>query len=113
MDVQVRSDYHVKADEVLISYVKDQVLAGLTPYAGRLMSAKVHLSADTVNHTGPVDIRCLVEVRPTGHEPVVVIHHAHTKQAAIRGGVEDMREILHRLFGRMDQRRPGARTIRH
>jgi len=113
MQIQVRTDYHVDGDEALIAFVEEQVTAGLAPYADRIMSVQVHLSAESGARKGPADLACMIEVRPTRRGPVVVRRHAVTKDGGIRAAVDGMREVLGRLFGRVDQRHAGAETIRH
>lgn len=112
MDIQVRTDYHVKGEQALIEFVKDEVAAGLDPFGERITSVQVHLSEESGAHKGPHDLRCMVEVRPTGHEPVAVRNRAATKDEAVRGAVDQMHGVLTRLFGRLDQSHPGADTIR-
>lgn len=112
MEIQVRTDYHVEGDEALISFVADAVAAGLEPHARRITNVKVHLSEESGARKGPPELRCMIEVRPSRHAPVAVTHHAATKDAAVRGAVDDMQVMLTRLFGRLDGRHPGAETVR-
>lgn len=112
MDIQVRTDYHVNGDEGLISYVEQEVSTGLEPFARRITSVQVHLGEESGARKGPPDLRCVLEARLTGHEPVVVRRHATTKDELVRGAVEGMRVALERLYGRLDERHPGADTIR-
>jgi hypothetical protein len=113
MEIQVRTDHHVRGDEELISYVGFEVVAGLGSCAERVTSAHVHLTAEHVGRRGQTVLRCVLEVRPRGHAPLAVSHRAQTKDAAIRGAVEDMRGILERMLHRIDVRQAGAETIRH
>lgn len=57
------------------------------------------------------DIRCLLEARPTGQDPVVVTHHAESVAAAL-GGATDKLDAL--LASKLDRRREnkGGDTIR-
>jgi len=112
MEIQVRTDRHVRGDDSLIEFVASEVVKGLGPCVTRVMSAHVHLTADSVARLGSPDLRCLLEVRPRGHAPLAVIHAASTKDAAVRGAAADMRGVLERMFQRIDARHAGARTIR-
>jgi hypothetical protein len=113
MEIQVRTDHHVRGEEELISHVMSEVLAGLGPCVQRVMTAHVHLSAENGPGRGPMALRCLLEVRPSGHAPLAVMHRATTKDDAVRGAVSDMRGVLERIFARLDSgRRRGAETIR-
>jgi len=112
MDVQVRTDYHVDGDDALIAYVDREVSTGLDPFARRITSVHVHLSEESGARRGPHELRCLLEVRPSGHPPLAVTTHAATKDAVVRAAVADMRTALGRMFGRLDGGRAAAETIR-
>ncbi|MGY2876045.1 hypothetical protein ACVW00_003235 [Marmoricola sp. URHA0025 HA25] len=112
MEIQVRTDRHVKGDDELIAFVASTVVTGLGPCAARVMSAHVHLTAERISRVGPPELRCLLEVRPRGHAPLAVTHGASTKDDAVRGAAADMRGVLERMFERIDARHPGADTIR-
>jgi hypothetical protein len=112
MDIQVRTDYHVDGDEALTGFVKDTVATGLEPYRTRLGSVQVHLSEESGARKGPHDLVCMIEVRPNGHEPIVVHRHAATKDEVIRTAVTATRTALERLYGRLDERHAGAASIR-
>lgn len=112
MEIQVRTDRHVRGDETLIEFVAAEIVKGLGPCGARVTSAHVHLTADSVARPGSPDLRCLLEVRPRGHAPLAVIHGASTKDAAVRGAAADMRGVLERMFQRIDARHAGAETIR-
>ncbi len=112
MQVQVRTDHHVDGDEKLIAFVEEQVVAGLAPYADRIMSVQVHLSSESGARRGPADLACMIEVRATRRGPVVVRRHAVTKDGGVHAAVDAMREVLSRLFGRLEDRHRGADSIR-
>ena len=65
-----------------------------------------------VSRKGPADLVCMIEVRPSRRGPVVVRRHAATKDGGVTAAVDGMRTVLGRLFGRSDERHPGADTIR-
>jgi hypothetical protein len=48
-----------------------------------------------------------------GTRTCVVTQRAATKDAAVRGAVADLQNVLERTFARTDSRHPGTRTIRH
>ena len=113
MDIQVRTDYHVDGDQGLIGYVEQEVSSGLAAFSERITSVQVHLSEESGARKGPHELRCVLEVRLAGHAPVVVTHRGSTKDDVVHGAVADMRAVLDRLQGHLDQRHVGADTIRH
>lgn len=108
MDIQVRTDYHVDGDQGLIAYVEQQISTGLEAFSEKITSVQVHLSEASGARKGPHELRCLIEARLGGHAPVAVRHLGSTKDAVIRGAVTDMRNVLERLYGRLDTRHGGA-----
>lgn len=110
MEIQVWADRPLRAEDELVSLVGTELVAGLGPCAGRVTSACVHVTTDWGFH-GPA-LRCLLEVRPLGHAPLAVTHHASTHDAAVRGAVGDMRGLLDRMFRRIDAAGT-AETVRH
>lgn len=113
MEIQVRTDRRLLDVEELVAFIGLEVVAGLGPCARRVLSAQVHLIADQVAPHGQPDLRCLLEVCPRDHLPLAVTHRAPTRDAAIRGAIGDMRDVLERMFRRIDARRPDAEAIRH
>lgn len=112
MDIQVRTDYHVNGDKALTEFVRGEVTAGFEPYRARIMKVQVHLSEESGARKGPHDLVCMIEVRPTGHEPLAVTRHAASKDEVVRSAVDGMRTALGRFFSRLDQRHAGADSIR-
>lgn len=112
MDIQVRTDYHVHGDEGLIAHVESEINKGLEPFARRITSVQVHLSEESGARKGPHELRCVLEVRPTNHAPVVVTRKAASKDVLIRAAIGDMRKALERTFGRTDAPHIGGDTIR-
>ena len=103
MEIQVRTDQQLRAGDELAAFVGFELLAGLGPCAGRVLSACVHLTTDWSGQSGPV-LRCVLEVNPLDHAPLAVTHHASSHEVAVRAAVGDMRGLLERMFRRIDAR---------
>jgi hypothetical protein len=103
VEIQVRTDQQLRAGDELAAFVGFELMAGLGPCAGRVLSACVHLTTDWSAQGGPV-LRCLLEVSPLDHAPLTVTHHAASREGAVQGAVGDMRGLLERMFRRIDAR---------
>ncbi len=112
MEIEVRTDNNISGVDELIRNVEDEVILDLEEFRDKITSVKVHLGDESPGRKGIADIRCTIEVRPRGHEPVAVTHRAATKGEATRGAARQMHDLLAHLFGRLDHRHPGADTIR-
>ena len=106
MEIQLRTDRHVRGADELVSFVGFEVVTGLGPCAPRISSVQVQLTAESGVGGGAAGLRCLLEVRPRGPAPLAVMRCAATTDAAVRGAVDDMRHVLERMFRRIDHRHP-------
>jgi ribosome-associated translation inhibitor RaiA len=112
MEIQVHTDHHVEHTDELVEYVEDEVTDGLDEFSDRLMRVHVHLGNESSAHRGPADIKCLIEVHPSGHSSVAVTHHATTTDEATTGATQKMHDLLGGMFGRLSNRHAGAASIR-
>lgn len=113
MEIQVRTDRRLLHVEELDAFIGFEVVDGLGPCARRVLSAHVHLTVDHFAPRGQPELSCVLEVLPHDHVPLAVTHRAATNAEAVRGAVGDMRDVLERMFRRIDARGPDAAVNRH
>ncbi len=111
MLIQVNTDHNVDTDADGVRRIEDQVASALTRFEGDLTRVEVHLGDESAGRETADDIRCVLEARPTGLDPVVVSHHAASEDEALGGAVDKLEALLTRLFERRSDRR-GRDTIR-
>jgi len=104
MEIRVRADRPLAAEDELVSFVGFEVLAGLGPCAERVLTAHVQVTTHRPLQAGPAELLCLLEVHPREHPALAVTHRAATRDDAVRGAVGDMRGVLERMFRRIDAR---------
>ena len=51
--------------------------------------------------SGTADIRCLLEARPTGRQPLAVSHQAATLVEAVDGAADKLKRAMESLLGRL------------
>ncbi len=112
MEIQVHTDHSAGGTRGLVRDVQQEVSEVLRPFTDHLTSVLVHVGNESAKGRGVPDIRCMIEVKPARHQPVAVTHHATTTQQAISGAAQEMHDVLASLFGRLNDRHPGAPTIR-
>jgi hypothetical protein len=98
--IQVNSDKNISVDDRVISFVRDKADRALGRYEGRLMHVDFHLSDANSHKPGALDKRCVVEARPSGHQPVVVKVAARNVRSAVTGALGKMQSALEKFFGR-------------
>lgn len=108
MLIQIHTDHNIDSGDELTRHVEDEVESAFSHHASRLTRADVHLSDESAGRKTGADMKCMIEVRPASHEPVVVTAHAPTVDEALGDAVDKMQHLLGSLFGRLDERHPGA-----
>lgn len=112
MQIQVNSDKNVDGREGLVRQVEADVDAALSRFSDHLTRVEVHLGDESAGRSSGVDLRCTMEARPAGQQPVAVTHHADTLEEAYRGAAQKLQKLLARKFGRLDSRKGGDTTRR-
>ena len=101
MQIQVNSDNHVQGSKRLEEWVRTTIESTLDRYEEDLTRVEVHLSDENGDKPGPHDLRCQLEARPKGHQPVSVTHKADSLELAIDGAAEKLEHALEHLFGKL------------
>ncbi len=105
MQVQVNTDGNIEGREGLATQVTDEVSNVLARFSDHLTRVEVHLSDENAEKPGNLDKRCVMEARPSGHQPVAVTHQAATLQEAYVGAAHKLQKLLTSTFGRLEQRK--------
>ncbi|MFN4171770.1 MAG: HPF/RaiA family ribosome-associated protein [Pseudorhodobacter sp.] len=111
MQIQVNTDDNIEGSDALIAQVEAEVRDGLSRFADQITRVEVHLSDENAGKGGNDDQRCLLEVRPTGQQPMAVTHQAATVEEASAGAVQKMQRKLQSSFGRQNNAK-GGHSIR-
>ncbi|WP_339494772.1 HPF/RaiA family ribosome-associated protein [Pseudomonas sp. RA_105y_Pfl2_P56] len=101
MQIQVNSDNHIQSSKRLEEWVRTTIESTLDRYEEDLTRVEVHLSDENGDKPGPHDMRCQLEARPKGHQPISVTHKADTLEQAIDGAAEKLEHALDHLFGKL------------
>ncbi len=89
MQIQVNSDNHIQSSKRLEEWVRTTIESTLDRYEEDLTRVEVHLSDENGDKPGPHDLRCQLEARPKGHQPISVTHKADSLEQAIDGAAEN------------------------
>ncbi len=108
MLIQVHTDNNVASGDVLTKLVENGMEMALGSQAMRITRADVHFGDESAGRATGSDLRCMIEVRPAGHEPVAVTEHAPTLDAAFAGAVDKVQRVVDTLFAKRDAREPGT-----
>ncbi len=112
MKIQVNTSSSVEGSDALTLVIEATVHSALDRYGDRLTRVEAHLSEDdSAPGESREGLQCMLEVRPTGMDPVVVTAVADTLEQACHDAGRKMQSVLDSTFGRIDSRDSDA-TIR-
>jgi ribosome-associated translation inhibitor RaiA len=111
MQIQVNSDNHIESSIRLEEWVKTTVESALDRFEEDLTRVEVHIQDENGDKPGPHDIRCQMEARPKGHQPVSVTHKADSLDQAVDGAAVKLEHALEHLFGKLRSKRGNVSPI--
>ncbi len=113
MQVQVNCGDGLQARETLERWATGFLEGELERFADEIARVEVHLSDEAKGKKSSEDMRCLLEARLNGHEPVAVQHLAETMDEALRGAARKLVRALDHTRGKLDRHEHRVRdTIR-
>ncbi|OLF55965.1 HPF/RaiA family ribosome-associated protein [Pseudomonas chlororaphis] len=105
MQIQVHSDNHIQSSLRMEEWVRSTVESTLERYEEDLTRVVVHLRDENGGKSGPDDMRCQLEARPKGHQPVSVTHKAGSLEQALDGATIKLESALEHMFGKLRGKR--------
>ncbi len=105
MQVQVHTDNHIHGSAELSSRVEDEVSGTLERFGEQITRVEVHLNDVNGPKGGEDDLRCMMEARLAGHQPIAVTHRAAALDEAITGAVEKLERSLDHTLGRLGHKK--------
>jgi len=111
VQIQVNTDDNIEGHDALTAQVEAEILDSLSRFAAQITRVEVHLSDENAAKGGSEYKRCLLEVRPTGQNPIAVTHQAASLQEANLGALQKMQRKLQSNFGRQNNGK-GGHSIR-
>jgi hypothetical protein len=112
MQVQVNTGNGVQNKESLERWATEFLNDELARFRQELTRVEVQLTDDNRGKGGSDDMRCMLEARLTGHEPVAVNHHAATMDEAMRGATGKLVRAIEHILGKLDRQHRDRESIR-
>jgi ribosome-associated translation inhibitor RaiA len=101
MQIQVKTDSHIKGSARLIHEVENVVERALHRFGDRVTRVDVHLSdQNSGDKSGDDDKRCVMEARLARHQPITVSHRSASWEQAVEGAADTLQETLTRIVTR-------------
>lgn len=111
MDIQINTDKHVAVDDQLRERVRHEVDDVLAHFEHAVTGVEVHFSDESPARAVGAHLRCLIEARLCGREPVTVEAGAATAVQALVTAAGRLETRLQHVYDRVGAARLRA-TIR-
>jgi ribosome-associated translation inhibitor RaiA len=109
MQIQVRTDNHIRGSAELDQLVQNAVEGALDRFGSRVTRVEVHFTDENSRaKAGDDDKRCAMEARLAGLQPIAVTNQGATLQQALDGAAEKLLTAVERAIDRQDD--PKGRT---
>lgn len=105
MHVQLNTDNVITGGADLTQTVHTLVENALGRFDEEITRVEVHLNDVNSHKSGAADIRCMLEARIAGHDPVAVTDHAPDIEQAGRGASGKLQRALDSVVGRRRETR--------
>ncbi len=105
MQIQINTDRNIEGDAELVQQIKAVISDSLDRFSKQVTRVEVHLSdQNSDKKCGNEDIRCLLEARLAGLQPISVSDSAATSERAVDGAVAKLTRSLDSTLGRLGKR---------
>ena len=104
MKIQFNTDKNISGDERNDQHFTSLIAESLERFQSHITRVEVHLSDENGSKNGVHDIRCLLEARIEGKQPIAVSSQADTVELALSGALDKMKNSLETILGRIQNR---------
>ena len=101
MQVQINTDHNIAGHQALAAQVSGVIESALSQISDHITRVEVHLSNENSDKKGGNDdIRCVMEARLEGRQPIAVTHQAATLDQAVNGAAGKLSRLIESAVGR-------------
>ena len=101
MKVQFNTDKTISGDHRSAAYFDEFISEGLKKHSEHITRVEAHLSDEKGSKEEPKDIRCLLEARVEGKQPIAVRAQADTVEMAVSNAIDKLNAALETVLGRL------------
>jgi len=107
VQVQINTDRNIEGHEALAAQVSGVVESALSRFSDSITRVEVHLSDENSDKKGGNDnMRCVMEARLEGRQPVAVTHQAANVDQAVDGAADKLTRMIESTLGQLrDEKR--------
>lgn len=101
MHIQTNTDRNITGSEGLAAQANAIVESALARFSDQITRVEIHLSDENGARGGGEDIRCMMEARLEGRQPIAVTHRAATVELAMDGAADKLKHSIESTLGRL------------
>lgn len=102
MQIQINTDHNIAGHEALTARISELIENALSRFSDHITRVEVHLSDENSDKKDGYDsMRCMIEARLEGIQPIAVTHHATTLDEAVDGAVDKLTNLIETTLGRL------------
>jgi len=103
MTIQFNTDKNINGNEEFVALYVAQIEDELSRYSHQITRIEVHLSDQDGNKNGLNAMRCMIEARLEGHQPIAVTNQADTHDQAVDGAIDKLATSLDTILGKLSK----------
>ncbi len=93
MTIQSNTDKTLSGSEAIAASFIAQITDELSRFSSHITRIEVHLTDENGKKEGLKDIRCLIEARREGKQPIAVSYQTDTTNQAVSGALDRLKAI--------------------
>lgn len=102
MQIHINTDNNIEGCEALADRFRGVVESALSRFSDHITRVEVHLSDENSDKKGGNnDMRCMMEVRIKGRQPIAVTHQAASLDQAVDGAADKLNRLIENTIGRL------------
>ncbi len=106
MQIQLNTDGNIEGHASLATQVSSTVESALKRFSDHITRVEVQLSDENSDKKGGNDdMRCVMEARLEGRQPIAVTHQAATLDEAVDGAADKLTRLIESTLGRLRDHR--------
>ena len=104
MMIQFNTDNIISGNKEYTAPLETLIAEQLQRFEEYISRIEVHLGDENSHKQGTDDIRCMIEARLEGFQPVAVTNHSDDQYYAVKGAIDKLKSVLDTKLGKLRSR---------
>ena len=99
--IQFNTDNNIQGSEQRRAHFEPIISEQLSRFSDQVTRIEVHLTDENSHKQGINDIRCMLEARLEGMQPIAVTNLAADQHQAVKGAIDKLKSALDKRIGKL------------